>query len=108
VSDPAARQLIADAAEPSGAMRMAEREPRRPGWAAARTAVMAGLLRAKFAQHPDLAEVLVGTGDARIHYSGLGSTFWLVHGERGRNWMGRLLELTRAELIAQRSGIPLP
>ncbi|GLY46564.1 NADAR family protein [Lentzea sp. NBRC 102530] len=60
----------------------------------ARTAVMATLLRLKFAQHPDLAETLKETGTARLIYSDL-SPFW----GHGRNWMGRLLELVRAELF---------
>ncbi|MFD4671364.1 NADAR family protein [Lentzea sp. NPDC058450] len=60
----------------------------------ARTAVMARLLRLKFAQHPELAETLKETGTARLIYSDL-STFW----GHGRNWMGRLLELVRAELF---------
>ncbi len=65
---------------------------------------MAELLRAKFTQHPKLAEVLMGTGAARIHYSGLGSPYWLTSGSTGRNWTGRLLELIRAELLARRAG----
>ncbi|WP_394617833.1 NADAR family protein [Lentzea sp. JNUCC 0626] len=60
----------------------------------ARTAVMAKLLRLKFAQHPELVETLKETGTARLIYSDF-SEFW---GE-GRNWMGRLLELIRAELF---------
>jgi predicted NAD-dependent protein-ADP-ribosyltransferase YbiA (DUF1768 family) len=74
----------------------------RPGWAVARSAVMAALLRAKFAQHPELAAVLVSTGDARISYTGRSeSPFWTDRGPReGRNWVGRLLELIRAELAA--------
>ncbi|TDC75295.1 NADAR family protein [Actinomadura sp. 7K507] len=76
----------------------------RPDWAAARTAVMAGLLRAKFTQHPELAEILLSTADARISYTGISeSPFWTDRGPRGgRNWVGRLLELVRAELLQPR------
>ncbi|MFC9858357.1 MULTISPECIES: NADAR family protein [unclassified Streptomyces] len=76
----------------------------RSDWPDVRLAVMAELLRAKFTQHPELAQVLVATGDARISYTGLSdSPFWRdVPDARGRNWMGRLLELTRSELVAQR------
>lgn len=72
----------------------------RSDWAAARTAVMADLLRAKFTQHPELAEILLSTADARISYTGVSeSPFWTDRGPReGRNWVGRLLELIRAEL----------
>ncbi|WP_069462002.1 NADAR family protein [Actinacidiphila rubida] len=78
--------------------------PLRPQWSLVRTAVMAALLRAKFTQHLELAEVLLSTGDARVSYTGISeSPHWTDRGPReGRNWMGRLLELTRAELLAER------
>lgn len=68
-----------------------------------RPAVMAGLLRAKFTQHPELAQILLATGDATISYTGLSdSPYWRdIPDQRGRNWTGRLLELTHAELHAQ-------
>lgn len=73
----------------------------RQDWALVRTAVMADLLRAKFTQHPELAEILVSTKGARISYTGISeSPFWTDRGPReGRNWVGRLLELVRAELL---------
>ncbi|TMQ89814.1 NADAR family protein [Actinomadura soli] len=72
----------------------------RPDWPLIRTAVMTALLRAKFTQHPELAEILLSTADARISYTGYSeSPFWTDRGPgKGRNWTGRLLELTRAEL----------
>jgi predicted NAD-dependent protein-ADP-ribosyltransferase YbiA (DUF1768 family) len=81
------------------------RATQRSDWPNVRIAVMTGLLRAKFSQHPELAEILLSTGDATISYTGFSdSPFWRdVSDSRGRNWMGRLLELTRSELIAQRS-----
>lgn len=79
------------------------RATRRADWTEVRLAVMAGLLRAKFTQHPELAEVLLSTGDARLSYTGYSeSPYWRdVPDNRGRNWMGRLLELTRSELAWQ-------
>lgn len=76
---------------------------RRPGWPVTRVAVMADLLRAKFTQHPQLGQILMATGDARISYTGISdSPFWTDQGDgRGRNWMGRLLELIRGELKAE-------
>ncbi|WP_407836730.1 NADAR domain-containing protein [Streptomyces sp. DSM 116496] len=72
----------------------------RADWAARRLAVMAGLLRAKFDQHPRLAELLTATGEGAILYTGSDSPFWCDQGSRGggRNWTGRLLELIRSEL----------
>ncbi len=106
--DAGARELICAAERGYGARKAAEEAPRVQGWAQARTAVMAGLLRAKYAQHPDLAEILVGTGDAPLAYSGTDSDHWNTRGGAGRNWVGRLLELVRSELQAERAGIRLP
>ncbi|MET9409065.1 NADAR family protein [Streptomyces sp. NPDC002935] len=87
------------------AKRMAETAPRRPGWEQARLAVMAQLMRAKYAQHPALAELLLSTRDAKILYSSADSAYWGEAGPRGRNWAGRLLELIRGELAADAAGI---
>ncbi|MGH3243147.1 MAG: NADAR family protein [Spirillospora sp.] len=106
--DGGARDRIRVAEHVSDARKFAEKEPRTEGWPQVRTAVMAGLLRAKYRQHPELADVLVGTGDAPIAYAGLDSEHWGVHGEKGRNWVGRLLELVRSELRVQNSDIPFP
>ncbi|MFE2322470.1 NADAR family protein [Streptomyces sp. NPDC059385] len=78
------------------------RAPRRADWPGVRLAVMAALLRAKFDQHPRLAEVLLATGEAGILYTGFSDApFWRDEGPNGgRNWMGRLLELIRSELRA--------
>jgi predicted NAD-dependent protein-ADP-ribosyltransferase YbiA (DUF1768 family) len=105
-TDPAAHDAIRAAERPSDARTLAEQAPRRPDWPAVRLAVMVQLLRAKFTQHPDLAAVLTATGDARIHYGGLDSGYWIAGDKHGRNWVGRLLELVRAELIARQAGIP--
>lgn len=79
--------------------------PLHPDWSVRRVAVMTEILRAKFAQHPRMAEILLATGDAAISYTGFSeSPFWTDRGPReGRNWMGRLLELVRSELAAQPS-----
>ncbi|WP_327255643.1 NADAR family protein [Streptomyces sp. NBC_01244] len=69
-------------------------------WPARRLAVMAGLLRAKFDQHPRLAELLVATGEGSILYGGSDAPFWHEGPRGGRNWTGRLLELIRSELFA--------
>jgi predicted NAD-dependent protein-ADP-ribosyltransferase YbiA (DUF1768 family) len=68
---------------------------------------MTKLLRAKFAQHPDLAEILLATGTKRLIYDEVSSTFWGERGHVGRSWMGRLLELVRSELAAERDGLDL-
>ncbi|MBD0838090.1 NADAR family protein [Streptomyces sp. TRM68416] len=86
---------------PHEAQMLGGRAVRRDDWPELRLAVMAGLLRAKFTQHPGLTEVLLSTGDARISYTGLSdSPYWTdARDDRGRNWVGRLLELVRSELL---------
>lgn len=84
------------------------RKPRAArSWEHARTAVMTSLLRAKYDQHPDLAEILLETDDATVIYDDADSAFWGDNAGRGRNWTGRLLELVRSELHARRAGIDL-
>ena len=97
---PADRARIREAPSGRDAQELGGGVVRREGWTGLRLAVMAGLLRAKFTQHPELAAVLLGTGDARIRYTGYSdSPFWLdERDDRGRNWVGRLLELVRSEL----------
>ncbi|MEZ0077143.1 NADAR family protein [Planotetraspora sp. GP83] len=106
-TDPAAREQIRAAEAPHQAEELARQATRRTNWPAIRPAVMADLLRAKYDQHPDLAEALIATGDARIHYGPPGSDYWHAGSPQGRNWIGRLLELVRAELVASREGIHL-
>ncbi|MFD7026447.1 NADAR family protein [Streptomyces sp. NPDC059917] len=97
--------MIAAADTPASARELAAGTPRREGWEHARSAVMTGLLRAKYDQHPELAEVLLATEDSTVIYDDVESAFWGEGGGRGRNWMGRLLELIRSELHARRAGI---
>ncbi|BBA96583.1 hypothetical protein RVR_1941 [Actinacidiphila reveromycinica] len=104
-ADQDARAEIAAAPNGSAAAGIAARAARRDGWDLARTAVLASLLRAKYAQHPDLAEILLATGDATLVYDDMDSRFWGDNAGTGRNWAGRLLELVRAEIQADRAGI---
>lgn len=104
--DPAAAEQIRTAGRPYDAEKLAEQATIRPDWPATRIAVMARLLRAKFAQHPQLAETLLATGDSRIEYTSSGSAYWNAGRGKGRNWMGRLLELIRSEIAAQRASSP--
>ncbi|MFI9004703.1 NADAR family protein [Streptomyces sp. NPDC053541] len=105
VADPEARASVVAAESGAKARALAAKAPRREGWDRTRTAVMARLLRAKYEQHPDLAEVLLATGDATVLYDDADSGFWGDNGGRGRNWTGRLLELVRSELPAAQAGM---
>lgn len=107
-ADASDRTAVRDAPTADEAQERGGRATRREDWPSVRLAVMAGLLRAKFTQHPELAEILLATGDARIAYTGCTeSPYWRnARDDRGRNWTGRLLELTRAELLAARVSWP--
>jgi predicted NAD-dependent protein-ADP-ribosyltransferase YbiA (DUF1768 family) len=105
-TDEAARAAIRGTELAFGVERAVGRALLRPDWPDLRLAAMHAVLRAKFDQHPTLADVLVGTGDARIEYN-VSSAFW-SGGAKGRNWVGRLLELVRSELVAQRAGFLRP
>jgi len=107
-TSPEARDRIRDAARPYDAEKLAGQVPLWPDWPAVRLAVMARLLRAKYTQHPELADILLATGDARIHYTGTGSRYWNAGRREGRNWMGRLLELIRSEIASERAASPAP
>lgn len=106
-SDPHLHDQIAQAERAYDAQKLAEPAPRRPDWPATRLAVMAALLRAKYTQHPRLAQTLLGTGDARIIYTDFDSAYWVAGSKQGTNWIGRLLEVIRSELAAAETGVLL-
>lgn len=77
-----------------------------PGWSKNRYDRMRAVVWAKFAQHADLAEILLSTGDAEIIESATADNDvnrrWgqvKVKGVwTGQNWLGRILMETRAKL----------
>lgn len=73
--------------------------PPRPDWSEVKLDIMRRADRAKFAQHPDLAERLLATGDAELGEDSPFEPFWgLGRDGRGLNWAGRVLTEIRAEL----------
>ena len=97
-SDPVWHDRIAAADRGFDARDAAVGAPRKEGWPAARLAVMAALLRDKFHRNPSIGATLLDTGDARILFADTGSGYWSWGGDRGANWVGRLLEVMRSEL----------
>ncbi|ABM97063.1 NADAR family protein [Methylibium petroleiphilum] len=74
----------------------------RPGWSRLRFPWMLRCLDAKFDQHPDLAELLLSTGDSAIIEAGridddAGRRWGIVNG-RGSNYLGRMLQRVRHRL----------
>jgi predicted NAD-dependent protein-ADP-ribosyltransferase YbiA (DUF1768 family) len=107
VADDQQQAAILRAETPYAAQKIAKDSALRAGWPDARIAVMTHLLRLKFSQHPELAVTLTTTGTTRLVYTEMGSTFWGQQGLKGRNWMGRLLELIRSELAVSGTGVQL-
>lgn len=75
----------------------------RPGWSRLRYPWMFACLEAKFAQHSDLRELLLSTGDSQIIEAGridddAGRRWGIVNG-RGQNYLGRMLMRVRAGLL---------
>lgn len=74
-------------------------ELRRSNWAELKESVMLEALRGKFAQHPELAELLRTTSQKRLVESTSNDAYW---GESrdgiGQNRLGELLMLVRTEL----------
>ncbi len=89
------RDTIASAPTAREAREMGRNAPLRPDWNVTRLAVMTRLVREKFRQHPEPAAKLIATGDGRLMNGAGLSRYWGT----GRNWLGRILELVRAELV---------
>ena len=58
--------------------------------------------RAKFTQHPDLGELLRGTGDAELVERTHRDAYWGDGGNgKGKNMLGRILGEIRSELRSE-------
>lgn len=79
-----------------------------PGWSTSKFDRMRAVLWAKFTQHPDLLDLLLGTGEARlVEAATVDSEVNRLWGEVngvGRNMLGELLMELRAELRDQGAG----
>lgn len=77
------------------------KRPLRRDWEAVKDGVMLEAVRAKFTQHDDLWELLLGTGDATLVEHTANDGYWGDGGDgAGRNRLGQLLMQVRAELRA--------
>jgi len=73
----------------------------RPDWEQVKVGIMEEIVRAKFAQHPELAARLVATGDmVLVEGNHWGDTFWGVDTRtgQGENHLGKILMKVREEL----------
>lgn len=101
--DPATRHLIKRAKDPNIAKRMGQGVLVRPDWRGARVDVMRLLIREKF-KNPFVRWKLKETvGKKLVNENRWNDRFWgTVHGI-GENWLGKILEEVREEIIAEDS-----
>jgi ribA/ribD-fused uncharacterized protein len=92
---------IRAAKTPSEAARLgrSRKHPLRRDWEHVKENVMREALVAKFTQHTDLREILLGTGDALLIEHTENDSYWGDGGDgSGRNRLGRLLMEVREQL----------
>jgi N-glycosidase YbiA len=96
-------EAIRQAPSPTVAARMgrSRARPLRPDWALVKDEIMLRAVRAKFAQHADLAALLLSTGDALIVERSRRDRYWGAGADgSGANNLGLILMTVRAELRA--------
>lgn len=75
------------------------KRPLRRDWESVKDQVMLEAVRAKFAQHDDLRQVLLGTGDALLIEHTANDAYWGDGGDgSGKNRLGQILMRVRDEL----------
>jgi ribA/ribD-fused uncharacterized protein len=78
------------------------KRPLRRDWESVKERVMLEALRAKFTQHEDLKEILLGTGEALLVEHTANDSYWGDGGDgSGKNRLGRLLMQVRNELRSE-------
>jgi ribA/ribD-fused uncharacterized protein len=128
-SDPAYRLAIRAAATPGRAKRLAAPPdaPRRlsaqswfrkhgasprPDWHEVKLEIMRRADLAKFVQHPDLASLLLATGDAELVEDSPSEPYWGIGPDgQGANWAGRVImevrEMLRSSSISTAKAEPI-
>ncbi|VTR99272.1 NADAR family protein [Tuwongella immobilis] len=100
-SDSAYQEKIRTNASPMIAARLgrSRKVPIRRDWESVKDAVMLRAVRAKFQQHPELRDLLLSTGDAKLIEHTTNDSYWGDGGDgSGRNRLGQILMQVRAEL----------
>ncbi len=93
------RRKIRQELTPGRAKRLGRKVAIRPDWEEVKFNVMLELVRQKFWRHPDLAERLVATGNARLEETNSwNDTIWGVCNGVGENRLGEILMQVRGEL----------
>jgi ribA/ribD-fused uncharacterized protein len=95
---------IRRASSPSEAARLgrSREHPLRRDWESVKEDIMYRAVLAKFTQHNDLRDILLGTGDATLIEHTENDSYWGDGGDgSGRNRLGHILMCVRAELRQQ-------
>jgi ribA/ribD-fused uncharacterized protein len=95
---------VRQANSPMIAARMgrSRKRPLRRDWQSVKDNIMREAVRAKFTQHADLREVLLGTGTATLVEHSERDDYWADGGDgSGRNMLGRILMELREQLRAE-------
>lgn len=98
---PSLVEKVRQAKSPMDAARMGRdrKNPLREDWEEVKDEVMTKAVLAKFDQHSDLREILLGTGDAVLVEHTENDSYWGDGGDgSGKNMLGRILMLVREEL----------
>jgi ribA/ribD-fused uncharacterized protein len=99
--DPKAREQVRRSSTPGQAANLgrSRKTPLRRDWESVKVDVMRKAVGAKFEQHPELAALLLTTGDSRIIEHTENDSFWGDGGDgSGTNMLGRILMEVRARL----------
>lgn len=99
--DPAIFEMIRNLPTPGDAARTGRKRslPLRKDWEQIKEDVMMSALRAKFIGYPELTQLLLNTGDAKLVEHTARDSYWGDGGNgRGLNRLGVLLMLLRNEL----------
>lgn len=106
------RLYIATLKTPAEAKKFGMTLELRPNWDDMRLAVMLEVNRYKYQNHPELAEMLLATGDAHLEEgNSWGDRFWGVSpvgSFQGENNLGKILMQIRSELRQERDAKVLP
>lgn len=100
------RESMAKLATAADARRVGRKLEYRSDWEDVKLDVMETIVREKFTQNPELADLLVGTGDAILMEGNTWNcAFWGVDARtlEGENHLGKILMKVRTELQAERN-----
>lgn len=101
-ADNAAKQKIATTQSALRAKSLGRQVRLRKDWEAVKVGVMRQCVALKFESHPDLAEMLLDTGNAKlIEGNSWNDTYWGVCGGRGKNHLGKILMQVRNQVATQ-------